>query len=101
MTEVRGSSLHGKLVSYALLRLEKENKCPAKLDKIYAWYETFASQVDADVVTSRTVHNTLNDLMMNGVVTAHEVNKGTERWSTLRLRAGGPAPARRRRTDRG
>ena len=40
------------------------------------WYETFASQVDADVVTSRTVHNTLNDLMMNGVVTAHEVNKG-------------------------
>lgn len=76
VTEVQGLSLHGKLVSYAMLRLEKEDECPAKLDKVYAWYETFARQVDADVVTSRTVHNTLNDLMMNGVVTAHEVNKG-------------------------
>ncbi|QLG30046.1 AAA family ATPase (plasmid) [Halorarum halophilum] len=74
--EVKGLSSQGTLVSYAMVRLDEEHELPAKLDKVYAWYERFAKQIDADTVTPRTVHTTLNDLMINGVVTSREVNKG-------------------------
>jgi cell division control protein 6 len=74
--EIRGLSTHGTLVAYAMLRLSEGEELPAKIDKIYAWYKQFAEQVDVDPVTSRTIHNTLNDLMVNGTVTSEEVNKG-------------------------
>lgn len=74
--EVQGLSMQGKLITYAMLRLEEGEELPAKIDKVYAWYEQYARQVDADAVTSRTVHNTLNDLMVNGIVNSTEVNKG-------------------------
>jgi orc1/cdc6 family replication initiation protein len=74
--EIRGLSTHGTLVAYAMLRLSEGGELPAKIDKIYAWYRQFAEQVGVDPVTSRTIHNTLNDLMVNGTVTSEEVNKG-------------------------
>lgn len=74
--EVEGLSSQGKLIAYTLLTLHEEEESPAKLDKLYAWYETYATNLEMDTVTARTVHNILNDLMMNGVATSHEVNKG-------------------------
>ncbi|MEZ3145487.1 Cdc6/Cdc18 family protein [Halobaculum sp. MBLA0143] len=74
--EVQGLSMHGKLIAYAMLRLEEGEELPAKIDEAYAWYEQYASEVDVDPVTSRTVHNTLNDLMVNGIVNSTEVNRG-------------------------
>lgn len=77
-TEVEGLSLTPKLVAYSMVRLEEDDETPAKLDKIYGRYETYAKSIDADTVTPRTVHETLNDLMVNSVVTSHEVNKGSK-----------------------
>lgn len=76
VTEVSQLSMQGKLIAFTLLRMHQEGELPSKLDKIYAWYETFANQIDADTVTPRTVSDTLNTLMMNGVVKSKEVNKG-------------------------
>lgn len=56
--------------------MHEESNLPTRLDKIYAWYETFANTIDVDTVTPRTVSNILNDLMLNGVVTTSEVNRG-------------------------
>lgn len=74
--EIKGLQKHPTLLTYALLRLHDEGELPAKLDKVYAWYETAADRAGVDTVTSRTIHNTLNDLMMNGIVQSSEVNKG-------------------------
>lgn len=74
--EVEGLSTHGELVTYTLIRLEEDGEAPAKLDKVYAWYETFATEIGVDTVTPRTVHDVLNDLMMNGIATSHEINQG-------------------------
>lgn len=76
VTEVSQLSTQGKLVTLTLVRLHEESELPSKLDKIYAWYETHANKIDADTVTPRTVSNILNDLMLNGVVTTKEVNRG-------------------------
>ena len=74
--EVHGLSVHGKLVTYAMLRLSESDATPAKIDTVYAWYKQAAEQVDISPVTSRTVHNTLNDLMVSGIVDSEEVNRG-------------------------
>ncbi|MEZ3145731.1 orc1/cdc6 family replication initiation protein [Halobaculum sp. MBLA0143] len=74
--EVHGLSVHGKLVAYAVFRLCEREATPAKIDTVYAWYKQAAEQVDVSPVTSRTVHNTLNDLMVAGIVDSQEVNRG-------------------------
>jgi cell division control protein 6 len=76
VTEVSQLSTQGKIITLTLVRMHEEGELPSKLDKIYAWYETHANKIDADIVTPRTVSNTLNDLMLNGVVTTKEVNRG-------------------------
>jgi len=76
VTEVNGLSIHGKLVTFTLVRMHQEGKLPSKLDQLYAWYEAYATRIDADAVTARTVSNILNELMINGVVSTKEVNRG-------------------------
>lgn len=65
-----------KLVAYAVFRLCEREATPAKIDTVYAWDKQAAEQVDVGPVTSRTVHNTLNDLMIAGIVDSREVNRG-------------------------
>lgn len=74
--EIDTLSTHAKVITYTLLRLHEEDETPAKLDKVYAWYERLANQIGADPVTSRTVHKTLNNLMMNSIATSKEINRG-------------------------
>lgn len=76
VSEVSELSAHGKIVTKTLMQLDKQDETPAKLDKVYAWYKRNCEIIDMDPVTSRTVHNTLNDLMMNSIATSREVNKG-------------------------
>jgi cell division control protein 6 len=76
VNDVSNLSTQGKLIAYTLFRMDEEHELPAKQDKIQAWYETFATQIDMDVVSGRTISRTLNDLVVAGAAMSHEVNKG-------------------------
>lgn len=89
VTEINGLSAQGQLITYVLARMHDENELPARMDKLYAWYETFAHQLGTDTITPRSVHNILNDLMMNGIVTSEEVNKGRSGGRHYRYALGG------------
>lgn len=78
VTEVGKLSMQGKVVTYTLVKMHEASELPAKMDKLYARYETYANQLGLDPVTPRTVSNILNDLMLNGVVRTKEVNKGIQ-----------------------
>ncbi|GAA0676339.1 orc1/cdc6 family replication initiation protein [Natronoarchaeum mannanilyticum] len=76
VTEINGLSPQGKLITYTLVLMDDRNELPARMDKLYARYKDMARRMDVDTITPRSVHNILNDLMMNGIVTSKEINKG-------------------------
>ncbi|WP_436927978.1 Cdc6/Cdc18 family protein [Halosimplex amylolyticum] len=73
---VNSLSTHAKLVAYTLVKLDDEDELPAKIDKLYAWYEMYGNALGVDPLTSRSVHEILNELMLSNIAECHEENKG-------------------------
>lgn len=66
------------LVLQALLNLEKRGQTPARRRDIYSVYTEAAESHGMTKKSSRTVHNRLSDLCLNGYMNVTEKNEGKE-----------------------
>ncbi|MCO8256767.1 orc1/cdc6 family replication initiation protein [Haladaptatus sp. AB618] len=76
MAELSQIPTQEKLTLYGLLKLDEQDRTPAKRSHVYEKYTIAAKRVDAQVVSDRTVHDSLSKLTLKGFLDVNEKNEG-------------------------
>lgn len=69
-------TLHGHLTLLAVAVLAGEKETPKRKGPIYQRYESVASQLGHDPLSSRRIHSHLNELVMLGILDRNKYNEG-------------------------
>ncbi|WP_227357272.1 Cdc6/Cdc18 family protein [Haladaptatus salinisoli] len=76
MAELSQIPTQEKLTLYGLLKLDEQDRTPAKRSHVYEQYTIAAKRIDAQVVSDRTVHDSLSKLTLKGFLDVNEKNEG-------------------------
>lgn len=75
-SQLRDLPTQSKLVLQALLSLSFNGETPAMKQTVYDVYEQIAQDINTDVKSTRTIHDRLNQLSLNGFVHMDQRNEG-------------------------
>ncbi|WP_121304845.1 Cdc6/Cdc18 family protein [Haloarcula quadrata] len=75
-SQLRDLPTQSKLVLQALLSLSLNGETPAMKQTVYDVYEKIAYDINTDVKSTRTIHDRLNQLSLNGFVHMEQRNEG-------------------------
>ena len=74
---ILGLNEHERILLYALTAFESSDKSPVRSRDLYRRYESFCKQAQTDSLTSRWMHDHLDELEMLGLVTIKKMNEGS------------------------
>lgn len=74
---ILGLNSHERILLYALATFEAAEETPTRSRDLYERYERFVEQTGTDALTSRWMHDHLDELEMLGLVTIEKRNEGS------------------------